>query len=136
MNYQTCVYSLVVSTVQPSFCRSTPNANVLVQSLLNRVSRVPAYQRGLHANVLVCQKACHFFERCSYKILRGISIFCYYILLLYILLLYFVIINLFPVCGKVFERLLYNNMFSFFSENDLISPKQSGFRPGDSCTNQ
>ena len=23
-----------------------------------------------------------------------------------------------------------------FSENDLISPKQSGFRPGDSCTNQ
>ena len=27
-------------------------------------------------------------------------------------------------------------MFSFFSENDLISPKQSGFRPGDSCINQ
>ena len=27
-------------------------------------------------------------------------------------------------------------MFSFFSENNLISPKQSGFRPGDSCTNQ
>ena len=25
-------------------------------------------------------------------------------------------------------------MFSFFSENDLISPKKSGFRPGDSCT--
>ena len=23
-----------------------------------------------------------------------------------------------------------------FSENNLISPKQSGFRPGDSCTNQ
>ena len=27
-------------------------------------------------------------------------------------------------------------MFSFFSENDLLSPKQSGFIPGDSCTNQ
>ena len=27
-------------------------------------------------------------------------------------------------------------MFSFFSENDLILPKQSGFGPGDSCTNQ
>ena len=26
-------------------------------------------------------------------------------------------------------------MFSFFSENDLMSSKQSGFRPGDSCTN-
>ena len=45
-------------------------------------------------------------------------------------------VSLLPVCGKVFERLLYNKMFSFFSENDLISPRQSGFRPGDSCTNQ
>ena len=45
-------------------------------------------------------------------------------------------ISLLPVCGKVFERLLYNKMFSFFSENDLISLKQFGFRPGDSCTNQ
>ena len=33
-------------------------------------------------------------------------------------------VSLLPVCGKVFQRLLYNNMFSFFSENDLISPKQ------------
>ena len=40
------------------------------------------------------------------------------------------------VCRKVSEPLLYNNMFSFFSENDLILPKQSGFRLGDSCTNQ
>ena len=45
-------------------------------------------------------------------------------------------VSLLPVCGEVFERLLYNNMFSFFSENDLISAKQSGFRPGDSCNNQ
>ena len=45
-------------------------------------------------------------------------------------------VSLLPVCSKVFERLLYNNIFSFFSEKDLISPKQSGFRPGDSCTNQ
>ena len=45
-------------------------------------------------------------------------------------------VSLLPVCGKVFERLLYNKMFSFFSENYLISLKQSGFRPGDSCTNQ
>ena len=45
-------------------------------------------------------------------------------------------VSLLPVCGKVFERLLYNNMFSFFSENDLLSPKQSGFRLGDFCINQ
>ena len=41
----------------------------------------------------------------------------------------------FPFCSKVFELLLYNNIF-FFSENDLISPKQCGFTPGYSCTNQ
>ena len=45
-------------------------------------------------------------------------------------------VSVLQVCGEVFERLLYNNMFSFFSENDLISAKQSGFRPGDSCNNQ
>ena len=45
-------------------------------------------------------------------------------------------VSLLLVCSKVFQWLLYNNMFSFFSENDLILPKQSGFRPGDSCTNQ
>ena len=44
-------------------------------------------------------------------------------------------VSLLPVCGKLFERLLYNNMFSFFSENALLSPKQSGFRSGYSCTN-
>ena len=27
-------------------------------------------------------------------------------------------------------------MLNFFLENDLISPKQSGFGPGDSCINQ
>ena len=27
-------------------------------------------------------------------------------------------------------------VLTFFLENDLVSPKQSGFRPGDSCINQ
>ena len=27
-------------------------------------------------------------------------------------------------------------MFKFFIENELISSNQSGFKPGDSCTNQ
>ena len=27
-------------------------------------------------------------------------------------------------------------MFKFFNENNLISPKQSGFKPGDSCIDQ
>ena len=45
-------------------------------------------------------------------------------------------VSLLPVYGKVFERLPYNNTFSNFPENNLISPKQSGFRPGDFCTYQ
>ena len=44
-------------------------------------------------------------------------------------------ISLLPVSGKIFERLLYNSMFKFFTDNNLISQNQSGFKPGDSCTN-
>ena len=45
-------------------------------------------------------------------------------------------VSLLLICGKIFERLPYNEVLKFFLENDLISPKQSGFRPGDSCINQ
>ena len=45
-------------------------------------------------------------------------------------------ISLFPIAGKIFEGLLYDRMFEFFIENNLISKNQSGFRPGDSCINQ
>ena len=45
-------------------------------------------------------------------------------------------ISLLPIIGKIFERLLYNQMFEFFIGNDLISQNQSGFIPGDSCINQ
>ena len=45
-------------------------------------------------------------------------------------------VSLLPMCGKVFDCLIYNSMFEYFIENDLISSKQSGFKPGDSCTNQ
>ena len=45
-------------------------------------------------------------------------------------------ISLLPVCGKILERLIYNKMFDFFTENELISQNQSGFKPGDSCISQ
>ena len=45
-------------------------------------------------------------------------------------------ISLLPICSKIFERLIFNEMFEFFIENDLISHHQSGFKPGDSCINQ
>lgn len=34
--------------------------------------------------------------------------------------------------GKLFEKLLYDSMFMFFTINSLISQNQSGFEPGDS----
>ena len=44
-------------------------------------------------------------------------------------------VSLLPICGKIFERLIFNEVFKFI-ENEFISPNQSGFKPGDSCTNQ
>ena len=45
-------------------------------------------------------------------------------------------LSLLPICSKIFERLIFNEMFGFFIENDLISQHQSGCEPGDSCINQ
>ena len=32
-----------------------------------------------------------------------------------------------PICGKVFERIIFNSLFNYFIENNLLSPHQSGF---------
>ena len=34
-------------------------------------------------------------------------------------------ISLLPICGKIFERLLYNEMFNFFITNHLLFPRIS-----------
>ena len=44
-------------------------------------------------------------------------------------------VSLLPICSKIFERIIYDNMLKYFLDNNLISPKHSGFRPGDSCIN-
>ena len=46
------------------------------------------------------------------------------------------LVSLLPICSKIFERLLFNELYRFFSENDLLASIQSSFRPGDSCINQ
>ena len=46
------------------------------------------------------------------------------------------LVSLLPICGKILERLMFNEMLKFFIENALISSNQSGFKPGDSCVNQ
>ena len=45
-------------------------------------------------------------------------------------------ISLLPICGKMFEKLVFNNLYSYLNANSLITKNQSGFRPGDSTTNQ
>ena len=45
-------------------------------------------------------------------------------------------VSLLPFCGKILERLIFNDMFPYFIKNGLIVQNQSGFEPGDFCVNQ
>ena len=45
-------------------------------------------------------------------------------------------LSLLPICRKIFERLIYNELFTIFIDNNLIYPNQSGFRPDESCVDQ
>ena len=45
-------------------------------------------------------------------------------------------ISLIPIFAKVFERVFYTSLFKHFLHNKLFTPPQSGFLPGDSCTDQ
>ena len=42
-------------------------------------------------------------------------------------------VSLLPICGKVFERLIYNEVYPYLIDNNLISSHQPGFKGGDSC---
>ena len=45
-------------------------------------------------------------------------------------------ISLLPICGKLFEKIIFNCLYSYLNQNSLLTRNQSGFRPGDSTTNQ
>ena len=45
-------------------------------------------------------------------------------------------ISLLPICGKTFEIITFDNLYNYLNVNNLITKNQSGFRPGDSTTNQ
>ena len=42
-------------------------------------------------------------------------------------------ISLLPIFGNVFEKIIFDKLFQYFDNNKLLTLKQSGFRPGDSC---
>ena len=44
-------------------------------------------------------------------------------------------LSLLPICGKILEKIIFNP-YAYLHTNNLINKNQSGFRPGDSTTNQ
>ena len=45
-------------------------------------------------------------------------------------------VSLLPIFGKIFEKCIYDKLYSYFEANNLFAKCQSGFRKGDSCTSQ
>ena len=43
---------------------------------------------------------------------------------------------LIAICGKTFEKLIYNVPCPYYNDDTLISLNQSGFKPGNFCINQ
>ena len=40
-------------------------------------------------------------------------------------------VSLLPICGKIFERLIFNSLYEYVEENKLLSVHQSGFWSND-----
>ena len=45
-------------------------------------------------------------------------------------------ISLLPILGKMFEKVLFDSLYDYFINNNLLTPCQPGFIEGDSCVNQ
>ena len=45
-------------------------------------------------------------------------------------------ISLLPIFGKIFETIIFNRIYYFILEENLLNPNQSCFHSSDSCLNQ
>ena len=45
-------------------------------------------------------------------------------------------ISLLPIFSKIFEKMIYNSLYSCIITNKLLNPCQSGFQKGNSCVSQ
>jgi len=45
-------------------------------------------------------------------------------------------ISLLPICGKLLEKIVFDQVYFYLNSNNLLSKNQSGFRPGDSTIYQ
>ena len=41
-------------------------------------------------------------------------------------------VSVLPICGKRFEKIIFDTIFQHLMANKLLNPNQSGFMPGDS----
>ena len=46
------------------------------------------------------------------------------------------LVSLLPIFSKILERPIFNSLFEFLHEKNLLHENQSGFRPSDSCEYQ
>ena len=44
--------------------------------------------------------------------------------------------SLLPILVKLFEKIVFNRIYNFLLQDELINPNQFCFRPSDSCVNQ
>jgi hypothetical protein len=45
-------------------------------------------------------------------------------------------ISLLPICGKLFEKVIFDSLYSYIFNNNFIDDRQSGYRHGDSTVRQ
>ena len=45
-------------------------------------------------------------------------------------------ISLLPIFSELFEKIIFNKMYTFLQNEQLLNPNQSGFRPSDLYINQ
>ena len=45
-------------------------------------------------------------------------------------------VSLLPVCGKIFEKIIFNSLFKYLDDKNLLNGNPPGFRPDDSCIHQ
>ena len=45
-------------------------------------------------------------------------------------------VSLLPICGKLFEKIIFDNLYTYIFGNNFISDKQSGYRRRDSTVKQ
>ena len=45
-------------------------------------------------------------------------------------------VSLLPIFSKIIEKVIFNSLFKYLDDNNLLTNNQSGFRPDDSCVHQ